>query len=258
MAEYVERVGLVGGSGAAAGIVFVHGTRVSGAYWHVQLAALSRQFRTVAVDLPGHGSRRGETFSHGEAMDTIRRGIDLCQGSAAVVGHSLGGFLAMDFAAQAPGKCRGLVLVGCTANARGPSAWPYRAAARLLPLVPQQWLVRRNEHLLARRYSTAVIGPQMEAGFGFAALGASWRSVFGTDHASALAAYRGSLLFVNGEHDWLFRAGEHRFLRASPRSRLLVLSGAGHLCNLDRPVEFTDAVQEFANELEPTPGSEMA
>ena len=250
MLKQVERVGLVAGSEAAPGIVFVHGTRMAAAYWHAQLIGLSDRFRVVAVDLPGHGARRAEPFSHEEALETIIRGMELCRGAAAaVVGHSLGGFLAMDFALKAPARCLGLVLVGCSANARGPAAWPYRLVARLLPLLPERRLTRWNTQILGRLYSAEIIGPQLAAGFGFHAIPAAWGCVFGRDHAAALSAYGGPLLFVNGERDRFFRAGERRFLRTCPRARLLVLPGAGHLCNWDRPAEFTAAIREFAEAL---------
>ncbi len=121
----------------------------------------------------------------------------------------------MDFAAQAPARCLGLVLVGCSANARGPAAWPYRLVARLLPLLLERQLTGWNARILGRLYSADIIGPQLAAGFGFHAIPAAWGCVFGRDHAAALAAYRGHLLIVNGERDRLFRAGERRFLRSS-------------------------------------------
>jgi pimeloyl-ACP methyl ester carboxylesterase len=50
--------GEVAGDPAAPGIVFVHGTRMAAAYWHVRMEVLGQRFRVVAVDLPGHGRRR--------------------------------------------------------------------------------------------------------------------------------------------------------------------------------------------------------
>jgi pimeloyl-ACP methyl ester carboxylesterase len=235
------------GDESAPGIVFVHGTRMAAAYWHLQSTALCDRFFVVAVDLPGHGRRRATPFCHEEALDTICRGISLCKGGAAiVVGHSLGGFLTMDAAAQAPERCRGLVLVGCTADARGVRTWPYRLVARVVPLISEERLARWNDRLLRRAYPPEVIEPQIRAGYGFAAVPAAWRAVFGRDHAATLARYPGPVLFLNGARDRLFRSGERRFLRACPHARLRVLPGAAHLSNLDRPAAFTEAVREFA------------
>jgi pimeloyl-ACP methyl ester carboxylesterase len=231
----------------APGIVLVHGTRMAGAYWHAQQAALSDAFHVVTVDLPGHGARRGEPFSHREAVATILRAAAACPGGAAVlVGHSLGGFLAMDAAAEAPARCRGLVLAGCSALARGPGTLPYRLALRLLPLFSEARLTRWNDRLLRHLYPPALVDAQIAAGYGFAAIPAAWRTVLGRDHARVLAAYPGPILLVNGARDLLFRRGERRFLRMVPSARLSVLPGAAHLSNLDRPAEFTALVREFA------------
>lgn len=237
----------VAGPPTAPGIVFVHGTRMAAAYWRAQAVALRDQFHVVAVDLPGHGHRRGEPFTHREALDTIRRGIALCAGGAAVVvGHSLGGYMTMDVAAEAPAACLGLILAGCSSVARGPKTWPYRLAMRLLPLFPEERLTRWNERILRRRYPPEVIDPQIRAGFGFAAVPASWRAVLGRDHARGLAGYPGPVLLLNGERDWLFRPGERRFQRLCPRAVLEIVPGASHLSNLDSPSVFTAAVREFS------------
>jgi pimeloyl-ACP methyl ester carboxylesterase len=235
----------VAGPEAAPGIVLVHGTRMAAAYWHAQVQALSDRFRVVAVDLPGHGRRRGIRFTHREALDTILRGVDPCRGgSAVVVGHSLGGYLAMDAAAEAPDRCRGLVLVGCTQRATGPRTWLYRVAASLLPLLPEERLTRLNDRLLRRRYPAELVEPQIAAGYGFAAVPASWRSVLGRDHLPLLARYPGPVLLLNGERDW-FRSGERQFLTACRRATLRVVPGASHLCNLDDPEAFEGAIREF-------------
>ncbi len=237
------------GPEGAPGIVLVHGTRLAGASWHAQVVDLARDHRVLAVDLPGHGARRGEPFTHREAVDTILRAAAACPGGEAVlVGHSLGGFLVMDAAAEAPARCRGLVLAGCTALARGAATLPYRLALLALPLLSPARLAAWNDRLFRRLYSPEVIGPQLAAGYGFEAIPAAWGSVLGRDHARALAAFPGPVLCVNGARDLLFRRGERRFLRACPSARLEIVEGAGHLVTLDRPAEFTARVRALAAE----------
>jgi pimeloyl-ACP methyl ester carboxylesterase len=197
---------LAAGSEDAPGIVLVHGTRMAGAYWHRQVAALSDRFRVVAVDLPGHGARRGEPFTHRMAIETILGAAGRCRGNAAVVlGHSLGGFLTMDAAAQAPERFRALVLQGCSARARGPITWPYRLALRLLSRVPEAQLTRWQDALLRRSYARELVEPQIAAGYGFAATPAAWRSVLGKDHAAALGRSPGRCSFSTAlatRSDW--------------------------------------------------------
>jgi len=104
-------VTLVAGPPDATAIVFVHGTRLTGSMWSPQVAVLSGEFLTIAVDLPGHGSRAGEPFTMEAAADALATDIRKhAGGRAVVVGLSLGGYVAMTLAAREPALVRALVL----------------------------------------------------------------------------------------------------------------------------------------------------
>ena len=112
------------GSPDAPAIVFVHGTRLSRHAWTSQLETLSDEFRTIALDLPGHGARSGEPFSLEAAAAVLAITIrdNAVGGRAVVVGLSLGGYVAMTLAASRPELVRGLVIAGASAEpARPPS-----------------------------------------------------------------------------------------------------------------------------------------
>lgn len=238
----------------APGLVLVHGTRMAGAYWRAQTLALSDRFRVIAVDLPGHGRRLHEPFTHAEAMRTITAAAASCAGGSAVVlGHSLGGFLAADAAVEAPARVRGLVLAGATADARSLQTVPFRLAVRLVASCSDARLTRWNDRLLSRLYPPELTRPQREAGYGFRAIGPAYRTVFGRDHAGALQAYPGPILLLNGERDRLFRLRERRWCARLPRARLAILPGAGHLSSWDAPAAFTAAVRAFAEEVAASP-----
>jgi pimeloyl-ACP methyl ester carboxylesterase len=95
-------------------IVLVHGFACAQGDWDAQVAHLSTQHRTVAVDLPAHGA------TPGEARDcTIERfGADVAQvvrelrlRPAVLVGHSMGCRVAIEAALQAPTHTAAVVLV---------------------------------------------------------------------------------------------------------------------------------------------------
>jgi len=67
---------LVAGPADAPAIVFIHGTRMSRSYWTPQIEALSDEFRTIAVDLPGHGVRCHEAFTLDGAVAGIAAVIE--------------------------------------------------------------------------------------------------------------------------------------------------------------------------------------
>ncbi len=82
-------------------LVLIHGTRMSHGQW-ADYPALLPEMELVTPDLPGHGSRRDATFTTDAALASIDEGV---RGGSpgqrvVLVGHSLGGYLAMLYAAR--------------------------------------------------------------------------------------------------------------------------------------------------------------
>ena len=104
--------------------MFLHGTRLTRAQWLPQLRRLSDRYRCIAVDLPGHGARRGEPFTMAGASDAVVAAIEAeaPAGRAVIVGLSLGGYVAIETAERCPERVAGLVLAGCSAEPVGPVA----------------------------------------------------------------------------------------------------------------------------------------
>ncbi len=95
-------------------ILFLHGFMGSAADWNATAAALGKRFYCIAVDLPGHGASLGlppENYTMegtgGSLADLLDElGID----SAAIVGYSMGGRLALYSALRRPERCSALFL----------------------------------------------------------------------------------------------------------------------------------------------------
>ncbi|HTD49372.1 MAG TPA: alpha/beta fold hydrolase, partial [Acidimicrobiia bacterium] len=95
-----------GGSGPV--LVLIHGMAASSATWRFVLPALGERFTVIAPDLLGHGGSdkpRGD-YSLGALASGVRDLLlALGHDRATVVGHSLGGGVAMQFAYQFPERC---------------------------------------------------------------------------------------------------------------------------------------------------------
>ncbi|MET9839270.1 alpha/beta fold hydrolase [Streptomyces virginiae] len=233
-------------------IVLVHGTRFSAGQWSPQLAALRADFPVTAVDLPGHGARAARPWSLKAATEIIASAVDsLDRGPALVVGHSLGGYAALEFARLRPELLRGLVLAGASVSTRGAWATPYRAVAGLVPRIPADRLTRWNDRLLRRLYPPEVVEATIRAGYAFHTLPAAWGEVLGRFDAGAMRHVKAPALILNGEKDTVFRSGEREFARAHPDARIELIPRARHLANFDDPRAFTDAVRRFALHLPP-------
>lgn len=103
-------------SGSGNAIVFLHGFTGSHRDWANQKAALSDGFRMIALDLRGHGNSEApasedaysiESFSEDVFSLLSKLGISDC----CLVGHSMGGFTALQFVLDHPEMVRALVLV---------------------------------------------------------------------------------------------------------------------------------------------------
>jgi pimeloyl-ACP methyl ester carboxylesterase len=102
--------------GSGPPLVLLHGVSLSAAAWAPLFTALSG-WRVLAVDLPGHGLSDPESYRIGHVRQRARELIDdildaLGLDEAAVVGHSLGGMLALWYAAAGTERISRLVAIG--------------------------------------------------------------------------------------------------------------------------------------------------
>ena len=231
-------------------LVLVHGSRLASSQWLPQLPLLEGRATVGLVDLPGHGSRVEETFSLDRCVAVIDEAVDAAPAGAPVVlvGHSLGGYVAMAYAAAHGSRLDGLVLAGCSATPTGPGAAAYRLVASLTERVGPARMTRFNDRVLRRFYPAELIEPVIAGGYYFAPTPTAWRAVMAGCRPEMLAGLRCPVLLLNGQWDQ-FRLGVRSVLRVLPDARVQVIPGASHLSNLDRPREFAEAVLGFAESL---------
>ena len=240
----------VAGPTDARAIVFVHGMRVTRRMWQPQMESLASEFRVIAVDLPGHGTRKNEPFHVEHAVDEIAAVVDkAANGRALVVGLSLGGYMAMEFGARYPQKAAGLVIASASVEPRGWYNAPYRILSELMAKLPEPFLnwVSRTFFLVV--YGKQRAQPLIAPGFFMRGGAAGIREVMNREFASKLAAYPGPVLLLNGVWDQGFRLHERRFLAAAQNGRREVIPRAFHLANIDQPEAFSEAVRRFARSL---------
>lgn len=96
-------------------IVFVHGAGLDHSWWGLQSRYFGYHgFNVVALDLPAHGRSGGAPLaSIGDMADWVKKLLDE-NGikSAAMVGHSMGSLIALEFAARYPERAEKVALIG--------------------------------------------------------------------------------------------------------------------------------------------------
>jgi 3-oxoadipate enol-lactonase len=143
--HYIDR-----GSGPA--IVFIHGFGGNTGSWRFALEHFGTNHRVVALDLPGFGwSSRDATLALGHedhASRVVRLMDELGIEQATLVGHSMGGGIALRTAVRNPERVNGLVLVG-SVDPNGEATWQ-RAERRMWGLNLMGPMMERNPRLISR------------------------------------------------------------------------------------------------------------
>lgn len=221
-------------AGQGTPLVLVHGLAASWRWWGPVLAPLTRRHRVYAFDLPGFGqSRANRRLSLNWARQMLCRlmeALDLER--ASLVGHSMGGRICMDVAANCPERVDRLVLVATIGLPFG------RSYARVgLDLLREGRATDPAYQRLVREDVLQVDWLEL-ALTTFELLADDFR-----DHLASIAA---PTLLVWGQRDVLTPPESGQLLAAAiPHARLALLSEAGHNPMWDQPERFSRLVVDF-------------
>lgn len=229
-------------------ILFLHGIFLGREIWLPHARALAQRYHVVTLDLPGHGALERVPFSNavvGEILDETIENV--CGSPPLIVGYSLGGFIAMQYAARRPERTSGLVLCGCMIDFEGWKYWPYGATSRLSELMPDPLFdafVNLGLHVTLPSAWASLV---QRIPFNREVVTSINRIAASSRNSELIRDYRKPVLFLNGEYDLLFRIDEKRYLRALPQAELRVIRGVDHTVPMRRAQEFATAVGDFAN-----------
>jgi pimeloyl-ACP methyl ester carboxylesterase len=256
-------------------LLLIHGIAGDQHSWRDVIEPLARTHTVLVPDLPGHGSSApgGGDYSLG-ALATGLRDLLVALGHerATLVGHSLGGGIAMQFSYQFPALTERLALV--SSGGLGPDVSAILRAAALpganLFIAATAGAGRAVGSKLAQGLALIGLRPNTDVaevarGYGSladperrAAFLATLRSVVGTAGQRVNANDRLYLtgetpvLIVWGERDPIIPAWHGREAhRAITGSRLEVFAGVGHLPQLEDPMRFVTVLEDFMAATQP-------
>jgi pimeloyl-ACP methyl ester carboxylesterase len=241
-------------AGAGEVLLLVHGLSGSSSSWAEVMPKLSSKYRVIAIDLLGHGRSdkpRGE-YSPAVFARLLRDLLDaLGIDKVTVVGHSLGGGVAMTFASHHRSYCRRLVLLNsggfgsevsallrmCSLPGAG-FALPLIAACRAIwtgeAATVRELVPNRDDRRVFLRTLRSVVNLRGQAASALSCL-----------HAFADLPTQ----IIAGENDRIIPvAHAHAAHHALPGSRLDIIGGAGHDPQIQQSEIVADLIDDFVTQ----------
>jgi pimeloyl-ACP methyl ester carboxylesterase len=219
-------------------LIFIHGWVGSWRYWVPTMDDLSDRYRTYALDLWGFGDsdRRRDGYTLPAYVKLVQRFMDeLGLWQTPLVGHALGGIVALGFATLAPDRVSQVVAV----------SMPARGAAIGRSLTGfsgnSQDVATR---ILGRRQVAGYPEVSMEADKSDAqAIASSVKAALRVDMVDALQAVRVPTLLVYGQNDPLISPPAENEFEGNVRA--IFLDGSRHFPMLDEANKFNRVVRSF-------------
>lgn len=244
-------------------VVLLHGFPLNRGIWKGQLESLAVGNRVLAFDLPGYG--QASTLRAPETLESLSAVVEssthaLASPPAVVIGHSLGGYLALQKYADHPQRVRALVLTNTRAipDSEESAAMRYATIARLRQEGPGGFAVETARSLLApANASNADLFPavlQMVRAAPVPAMVSSLLALANRpDYTPLLSEVHVPTLVIWGEEDRTMPAEEtKKLVKAIPGAKGVGLPGTGHLPFLENPSAFNEAVRAFLEGLPKT------
>lgn len=256
-------------------VLLIHGIAGSSKTWEATLPLLAAGYRIIAPDLLGHGeSAKPEgDYSLGAYASGLRDllailGVD----KATLVGHSLGGGIAMQLAYQHPECCERLILIDS-----GGLGTEVNWLLRLMALPGAELVAPLFFPRFVRGWGDALGRFAERRGLQWARGGESWRSyasLIDTDNRQAFVrTVRGVIapggqsvsandrlylleqvptMIVWGRRDGIIPVSHaHAAHEAIPQSRLEIIEGAGHFPHVEEPALVASLLMDFLDTTEP-------
>ncbi len=246
-------------------VVLIHGLSGCWQNWLENIPQLARRHRVIALDLAGFGESElpHEEISipgYGRFLDAFLEEIDVER--AALIGNSMGGFIAAETAISHPSRVEKLMLVSAAGLVRvgNRRLAALERAARLFHPATAAVLARRERLIrrprLRRRILYGIvryperIEPELiyevASGAGKPGFLDALNAIMNYDFRDRLPDVSVPTLIVWGRDDWIVPvSGAYEYERLIPNSRREIFEQTGHMPMLERPARFNQLVEEF-------------
>ncbi|MBV6395882.1 MAG: 2-hydroxy-6-oxo-6-phenylhexa-2,4-dienoate hydrolase [Anaerolineales bacterium] len=227
-------------------VVFIHGAGGTHLHWSPQTRRIPN-YRVYALDLPAHGKSAGLGSQHiGEYARAVINFLDALKLNAAVmIGHSMGGGIALSLALDFPKRVLGLGLIGTGARLRvDPRMLESTSRAETFPAAVQ--LINDLEFGVSVSPRLKELARQRMSEMRPAVLHGDFLACDEFDVTNRLNEISAPTLILCGAQDQLTPPKYSEQLHTQiQNSRLAIVPQAGHMVMLEQPELFTQSAAEF-------------
>ena len=247
-------------SGQGQPIVFLHGFTESQKIWNHFVRVLSKEFRVITIDLPGHGKSECIADIHtmelqAQVVHAVLKSTDVK--TSILIGHSMGGYVTLAFAREYPGYLKGFCIFNSHCFADNPEDRGIRNrtielvrndkfgfVANFIPnLFPQE---------VQKKFSKKIDGLVKEAGHmtkeGIIAALEGMKIRY--DQSSLLSSTKLPVLFILGLKDSKAPVARLWEMITLPcHSESLILRDAGHMGYIEDPKATLNAIRQYAQKV---------
>lgn len=244
--------------GKGQAVVFIHGLALDSRMWDLQWNFFGKKFKVIRYDVRGFGQSDRAHDPHNPTED-LKALLDYLKiDKAHLVGHSMGGNIALNFAAKYPERVNKVVTVDATLDGFDNYTAEYNATLnKIVDIASHQgwhdeqqalWLRSPLMRLYAADDKTIISLSEMTADYhGDHFINPRINPTFGQPTTvELLSAIKAPTLVIVGEKDEasIQRIGQ-LLSEKIPDSQKKTIKGAGHLSNMDKPKIFNKIVLKF-------------
>jgi pimeloyl-ACP methyl ester carboxylesterase len=232
------------GGTAAPAVVFIHSFAGSSGHWAAQLEHLRPARRALALDLRGHGRSAAPPGTDAYGVEALKGDLEAVVqqrdlGRIVLVGHSLGGAVAIAYAGSHPDQVAGLMIVGTPGKSTPAEASKVLTSMQtdFEPVMTGYWtklMANARPEVAARlERERRSLPPDVSI--------ALTRGIFEYDPLPALKAYTGPVLMVDTSAQQSLGSlhGER------PDIPQQIITGTSHWPHMDKPAEFNRVLDAF-------------
>jgi non-heme chloroperoxidase len=249
--EYVEQ-----GDKDGTPVVFLHGITDSWRSFETVLPHLPKNIRAFAISQRGHGGSEkpltaydAKTFADDVAAFLAQHKLS----EAVIVGHSMGGVVAQDFASRYPQMVKSLVVLASDACLRNNKGMPefYQDVLKMTGELERPFMVEFQQACLKKPidqdYFNRLVDENMKVPL--RVFQAAFTGLMSADYREAFRDFNKPVMIVWGEDDAFFhRPGQQELHAAFKNEKLYTYSDHGHGLHWESPERFANDLVTFLSE----------